>query len=353
MDTINNIISEVCVSPNISIESAIITLRKSGHGCLVIVSKNNELLGTLTDGDLRAAILKRMSIKYSIKNLYNKNPKFLDRKNYNSHSIRNLFIKHHLDLVPVTDKNKIKKIVTWTDFFPKKENLSNISAFILAGGKGNRLEPFTEVLPKPLIPVKGEPIIKIILDKFEEFKISNYWISINYKSEIIKSYLKNIKINGKINFIDEKKPLGTIGSLSLLPIKKLSDNIIISNCDIIIQSNYFYIYQHHVKKNLDMTVLVSHKNYRLPYGSCQITKSGMLKKINEKPEYEHFVNTGFYVLKKEFVKLIPKNTPLDMNDYINLLKKKGKKIGVYPIDDSSWQDVGEWIEYKKTISVIS
>lgn len=353
MTITNNPISEIYVTPNSSIESALITLKKSGYRCLVIVSKNNELLGTLTDGDLRAAILKGVSIKFSIKKLYNKKPKFIDIKDYNLTLIRNLFIKYKLDLVPVMDKKKIKKIITWSEFFSKRENLSNISAFILAGGRGTRLEPFTYVLPKPLIPIKGVPIIKMILNQLEEYQISKYWISVSFKSEIIKSYLKSIKIKGKINFINEKKPLGTIGSLSLVPIKKLSDNIIISNCDVLIQGNYFNIYQHHIKKKLDMTILVSHKNYRIPYGSCQINNSGILKRIKEKPEYKHFVNIGFYMMKKNLVKLIPYNKRLEMNDFINLLKRKGKKIGVYPIDDSSWQDIGEWTEYQKTISVIN
>jgi dTDP-glucose pyrophosphorylase len=345
--------TEFCVSPVISIESAIIALKKSGYRCLVIVSKKNELLGTLTDGDLRNAILKGANLKGSIRKLYNRRPKFVDIKKYNPSSIRNLFIKNKIDLIPIIEKKKIKKIITWNECFLKRENLSNVSAFILAGGKGTRLQPFTNVLPKPLIPIKGEPIIKMILSKFEEYEIYNYWISINFKSEIIKSYLKSVKIKGKINFVKEKKPLGTIGSLSLVPRKKLSDNIIISNCDVLIHSNYFNIYQHHIKKNLDMTVLVSHKNYRIPYGSCKITNSGMLKKIKEKPEYKHFVNIGFYVMKKSLAKFIPKNTSIGMNDFINLLKRKRKKIGVYPIEDFSWQDIGEWNEYQKTISIIN
>ena len=344
--------TEVCVLPVISVRSAIITLKKSGYRCLVIVSKKNELLGTLTDGDLRSAILKGIGIKNSIRNLYNRKPKFIDIKNNNSSLIRNLFIKYNLYLLPITEKKKIKKIISWSECFSKKENLSNISAFILAGGKGTRLEPFTNVLPKPLIPIKGEPIIKMILSKFEEYEIINYWISINFKSEIIKSYLKSVKIKGKINFINEKKPLGTIGSLSLLPRKKLSDNIIISNCDVLIQDNYFNIYQHHIKKKLDMTLVVCYKNYRIPYGSCSVTNFGILKKIMEKPEYKHFVNIGFYIMKKKLVKIIPKNSPLDMDKFIAQLKTKGKKIGVYPIDDSSWKDVGEWNEYKKVVDLI-
>jgi dTDP-glucose pyrophosphorylase len=344
--------TEFCVSPVISIESAIIALKKSGYRCLVIVSKKNELLGTLTDGDLRNAILKGANLKGSIRKLYNRRPKFVDIKKYNPSSIRNLFIKNKMDLIPIIEKKKIKKIITWNECFLKRENLSNVSAFILAGGKGTRLEPFTNVLPKPLIPIKGEPIIKMILSKLEEYEICNYWISINFKSEIIKSYLKSVKIKGKINFVNEKKPLGTIGSLSLVPKKKLSDNIIISNCDVLIQSNYFNIYKHHIKKKLDMTLVVCYKNYRIPYGSCSVTNSGILKKIREKPEYKHFVNIGFYIMKKNLVKLIPKNSPLDMNKFITQLKTKGKKIGVYPIDDSSWQDVGEWSEYKKVVDLI-
>ena len=200
MTITNDPTSKIYVPPNSSIESALSALKKSGYRCLVIVSKNNELLGTLTDGDLRTAILKGTSIKYSIKKLYNKKPKYIDIKDYNLTLIRNLFIKYKCDLVPVTDKKKIKKIITWSEFFSKRENLSNISAFILAGGKGTRLEPFTYVLPKPLIPIKGVPIIKMILDQLEEYQISKYWISVSFKSEIIKSYLKKYKNQRKNKF---------------------------------------------------------------------------------------------------------------------------------------------------------
>jgi len=214
----------------------------------------------------------------------------------------------------------------------------------MAGGKGSRLEPFTEILPKPLIPVNNKTILEIILEKFKKHKLNEFYISVNYKSEIIKAYLDEANLKCKFIYIKENKPLGTAGPLGLLP-KSISKTIIVSNCDITIEEDYNEIFEYHKKQKNDLTLVITNKKVVLPYGTCVIDKKGNLKKIIEKPENNYFINTGFYFLEPKIVKLIPKNIKYNFNDLINDSINKKYKIGVFPIHNQNWKDVGQWSEY--------
>ena len=221
----------------------------------------------------------------------------------------------------------------------------------MAGGKGSRMEPFTSILPKPLIPINGIPIIELIMDKFINFGIKNFIISINETNKILRAFFKENKLRQKfkIKFIEEKKPLGTIGSLGLLK-NQLNENFFVTNCDIIASCDYHDIYEFHKKNKNSITIVASLKNYMIPYGDCKVTKRGTLKKINEKPQINLLANTGMYVMNKSILKYIPKNQKYDLTNFINTLLSKKIKIGVFPISEDSWIDVGEWNEYKKSIS---
>ena len=218
----------------------------------------------------------------------------------------------------------------------------------MAGGKGTRLEPFTNVLPKPLVPINEKPVIEHIIEKFTENKVSNFFIISNYKSKIIKAYFLEMKPKFKLSFIDESKPLGTAGGLSLLE-GKIKKPFIVTNCDTIININFDDLMHFHISHNNDATLVVSSKEHIVPYGTCKLTKKGHLQKIIEKPKFDFFVNVGLYVLNPNLIKLIPKNKTYDMTDLIKLIKTKKKQVGAYPIDDESWIDVGQWSEYRKAV----
>ena len=215
----------------------------------------------------------------------------------------------------------------------------------MAGGKGTRLQPFTKVLPKPLIPIKDKPIISHILNFFKKENFNNIWISVNYKSNILKSFLNYTEKKLKINYINEKKPLGTIGSVSLLPEKKISKNFILTNCDILIDEPVNNILKFHNSQQADMTIVVVKKNYKIPYGTCLIGNKGRFLKLEEKPQYNFFVSTGFYVINKKLIRFVKKNKYQDVNDFINKMKKINKKITCYPILEKNWKDFGQWEEY--------
>ena len=342
------------IQPNASIKDALRQLSKSGKSCLIVVDDTGKLLGTLTDGDVRRVILKGKFLKDKINSIYEKNPILLKKGNYSPSQIKDLFLKKKIDVIPIVDNTKkVINLIFFTDLFRKGKNKKHSKNFstaviIMAGGKGTRLEPFTNVLPKPLVPINEKPVIEHIIEKFINNKFYNFFITLNYKSKILKAYFQEMKPKFKLSFIDEPKPLGTAGGLSLLK-SKINKPFIVTNCDTIIDVNFDDLMNFHITNGNDITLVASSKEHIIPYGTCRLTKKGYLQKIVEKPKFDFFVNVGLYVLNPNLIKLIPKNKTYDMTDLIQLVKRKKKQIGVYPIDDGSWIDVGQWSEYHKAV----
>jgi dTDP-glucose pyrophosphorylase len=340
------------INSNATIKDALKQLSKSGEKCLIVVDKKNKLLGTLTDGDVRRVILKGKLLKDKINNIYNKNPIHLIRGKYSLGQTKNIFLKEKIDVIPIIDNSlKVVDIVVFTDLYKKNNNQQRKfvkSLVIMAGGKGTRLEPFTTVLPKPLVPINGKPIIELIIEKFLENKVSNFIITLNYKSKILKAFFQEMKPKLNLSFIDEPKPLGTAGALSLLG-NKIKKPFLVTNCDTIINVDTDDLLSFHVTNNNDLTLVASAKEYVVPYGTCKLTKKGYLQNILEKPKFDFLVSIGLYVINPNLIRLIPKNKTFNMIDLIQLAKRKKKQIGVYPIDDESWIDVGQWSEYRKAV----
>lgn len=222
----------------------------------------------------------------------------------------------------------------------------------MAGGKGTRLQPFTDVLPKPLIPIKKQTVIERIINNFTDYGVNKFLISINYKAEILKAYFKELKPKYKLKFITENKPLGTVGSLSKLS-KKEGKYFFITNCDTISNVNLGNMYNFHIKNNYDVTLLTSSKIHQVPYGVCHVAKNGDLKNIEEKPKFDFLVNVGLYLVNNEVIDFIPKNKVFHFTDLIKILQKKKYRIGLFPVYKNNWLDVGEWDEFKKTVSFFS
>ena len=342
------------IKPKSNIKNALKQMSKIGEKCLVVVDNKNELLGTLSDGDVRKAILKGRFHKNKINEFYQKKPTFLRKDNYSLGQAKNIFLKKRIDVIPVVDESKkIIDVLTFENIFSKSKKSQYDHKFlktvvIMAGGKGVRLEPFTNVLPKPLVPINEKPVIEHIIERFNKNKISNFFITLSYKSKILKAFFQETKPEFKLSFIDEPKPLGTAGGLSLLA-GKIKKPFLVTNCDTIINVNFDDLMSFHISNNNDITLVVSSKEYVIPYGTCKLTKTGYLKKIIEKPKLDFFVNVGLYVLNPNLIKLIPKNKKYNMTDLIRQAKRKKKQVGVYPIDEESWVDVGQWSEYHKAI----
>ena len=343
------------IKSNENIKNTLKQLSKTGEKCLVVVDNRNKILGTISDGDVRKALLKGKVYKDKINEFYQKDPIFLKKDNYSLSQAKNILIKKRIDIIPIIGKSRtVVDVLTFEKIFKKNNHKSatlSKTVVIMAGGKGTRLEPFTSILPKPMVPINEKPVIEHIIEKFVDNNNNNnvnFFITLNYKSRILRAFFQEKKTNYKLSFVEEPKPLGTAGGLSLLK-GKIKKPFLVTNCDTIININFDHLMSFHISNKNNLTLVASSKEYIIPYGTCKLNESGQLRSIIEKPKLDFFVNIGLYVLSPDLIKLIPKKRAFDMPDLIKLAKRRKKRIGVYPIDDKSWIDVGQWSEYRKAI----
>ena len=343
---------DISVQFNITIRQAMKALDKTAEKCLLVVNENKKLLGTLTDGDLRRSILGGANFSENISDSYNPKPTLLIKNKYSTEEAKQLLQDLKLDLIPVVDENHlVVDFITWSGMGGKsqpKKLLGDIPVIIMAGGKGTRLEPFTKILPKPLVPVHEKPIIEHIIERFTDLGCSDFHLTVNYKSKILKAFFEELQPNYKLNFIEEQDPLGTAGSLRFLK-GQFNQPFFVTNCDIIIKADYVNLHEFHRKGGYDITLVASAKEYVIPYGTCELNGDGHLSHINEKPKYDLLINVGLYILDPDILSLIPENRFYHITHLIEDAKNQGKKVGVFPIDDDAWIDVGQWTEYQKTV----
>jgi dTDP-glucose pyrophosphorylase len=347
-------IKKLTINSTCTIKDALKLIGIGGHKCLIVGDSNYILLGTLSDGDIRKGILKGMQIKDTIKNIYQHNPIFLEQNKYNPEKVKNIFIRNKIDLIPIVDKNhKIIDVLFWDEVFhaDKEKNIRrlDVPVVIMAGGEGSRLEPFTKVLPKPLIPIQEKPVIEHIIEKFtKNIGTNKFFFTLNYKATILKAFFEELNPDYNFEFIVEKIPLGTAGSLINLS-NVIEVPFFVTNCDILIEADFYDFYDFHINNKFDITLVASTKEYVIPYGTCELNENGHLSHINEKPQFDFLINTGLYIINPDIISLIPENKIYHFTDLIQDANSAGKKIGVYPINSESWVDIGEWNEYRKVV----
>ncbi len=349
MDKNQNIINK-----NHSITDALKALSRVENKCLLVLDNKNMVIGTLTDGDIRRNLIKSKDLNIKVGNICNK--KFLHfEKNVTKTKIYETFLKTKTPIIPVTKNKKLLKIIFINEILNNRNNnysnriLKDTNIVIMAGGKGQRLSPFSELLPKPLIPINGKPAIDHLIEKFLNIGVNKIYITVNYKKNIIKSYINDQFKNSKIICIEEKKPLGTASSLSLIKANTKKDLLVV-NCDTLLNIHYDKFFDYHLSQKNDFTIVAAFKKIVVPYGVCEIDKNQKLKKIIEKPSLNNLVVVGAYCFNNKLIKHIPNNKKFDMSDFIKKLIQRKYKVGIYPISEIDWQDVGEWPEYFKTIS---
>ena len=310
---------------------------------ILFVADNDKLVGALTDGDIRRYFIAGGSVNDLVIKACNLKPK---RVAYSLEEAELMLDKNFI-AIPVIDKDKnIIDIYIGNSKKTKKHKKLNVPVVINAGGKGTRLEPFTSVLPKPLIPIGEYPIIEHIMQRYEEYGCDDFKIIVNYKKEIIKSYFKETGKKHNITWVDENIPLGTGGGLSLLK-NKIKDTFFFINCDNLLLEDYEKILKYHKKNKNDITMICASKNFAIPYGIVDLDEKGNYQSIKEKPNYSFLTNTAIYVVEPTVLKDIKKNTKIDFPDIVNMEKEKGRKIGVYVVDDSNWLDMGVMPELEK------
>lgn len=344
-------LQKIIIDRGASVNKALRQMDEAAEKILFVVDGKKHLLGTVTDGDIRRWILRKGKLSSNISKVMNRYFSYIE-EGTSPETIKNLMVIKKIESLPVLNKRReVVSLINWRDLFQtkfKKHKDMDIPVVIMSGGEGSRLSPFTKVLPKPLLPIGDQPIIGMIIDKFTDFGCKKFYLSLNYKADIIKAYFESFSQKKDIEYIKEDSPLGTAGSLYLLR-KKLKSTFFVSNCDIFIEADYTDILKFHLDNKNKISLVVSMKHYVIPYGICEIAKNGYLKTIKEKPEYDFLVNTGLYILEPDVLASIPKDKHYHITELISTCIKKKEKIGVYPISEKSWIDIGQWEELQRVV----
>ena len=337
-------IKDFFVDEEITMLEAMSLLDKVAKKALFIV-KDGKLVAALTDGDVRRWILKKGSIDAKIKNIANYNPKFVYEKD--RYKAKGLLKKYSIEALPVVDDDMcVISIIFLDDKEISSKKKLDIPIVIMAGGLGTRLYPYTKILPKPLIPIGEIPIVEHIINRFYQSGSNNFFLIVNHKRNMIKAYFNEIEKDYTINYVDEDKPLGTGGGLSLLK-GKINKTFILTNCDIIIEEDYGKIYNYHNKEKNLITMVCSLKSIKIPYGVIEINENGEIESMREKPELSFFTNTGMYIVEPRVIEELKDKTEIGFPDIIEEYRMNGEKIGVYPISENSWLDMGQLDEMEK------
>ncbi len=324
------------------------TLRRK----LLIVLKGQQFYGVLSIGDIQRAIINKYPLENSISSILRKEITVCYTSE-SSEEIKQKMLELRTECMPILNENNdLINVIFWDDLFKSKfkENPKlNLPVIIMAGGKGTRLRPLTNVFPKPLLPIDKKTIIEDIMDRFIDVGCSQFYLSVNYKAEIIKSYFKTLQNpDYDINYFEEDQPLGTAGSLYLIK-DKIKSTFFVSNCDILIDQDLEDIYNYHKKNNNIITIVSAIKRIKIPYGTIQTKENGILDKMDEKPELLFQINTGMYILEPSVFKFIPENEFFHITHLIDLIKNDSGSVGVFPIAENSWQDIGNWDDYGKIL----
>ena len=320
---------------------------------IVVVDDSNKVVGFVSEGDFRRVIWNEVPLEEPVESVMNKGFVFFNEGRYTPADVRKIFLSTNIIQIPILRKGLLVDVIFRDDFDEAELKLPKpslqIPVVVMAGGKGTRLDPFTRILPKPLIPIGDKPVIEIIMDRFAAYGVTDFYISVNDKEKMIAAFFEDFHNRYTISYIKEDSFLGTAGALKYLE-GKFNTPFIVSNCDIIIDADYAKIYEFHKQGGYTLTLVGSMQHHVVPYGVCTVTGGGgQLKEIEEKPEYDFLANTGLYILNPEVLPFIPQGEQFNMTDLIRKLRDNNRRIGVYPISEESWIDVGQWEEYKKTI----
>jgi dTDP-glucose pyrophosphorylase len=348
-------LSKYKVSTGLSIRNAVTKMDEAGLGFCVCVDDQDRVIGVMTDGDFRRAIHNGIQLDENVTKVINR--KFYSvNKNFTNSEVENIFNTTIVESIPVLDKRKLIDIITLDKFFKankeKKRRSLKSTVVIMAGGKGTRLDPFTRILPKPLLPLGNDPVIKVIMDEFNKFGMDHFYISLNDKQKMIKAYFHDHNLDYKIDFLSEDKPLGTAGALKYLE-GKIKNTFFVSNCDVIVRTDYGSFLDFHKSGKYALTMVGSMRQYTIPYGVCETNQTGVLKTIHEKPQYDLLVNTGLYLMEPLALEYIPQNKEFNMTDLIRKLQEAKLMVGIFPVSEKSWIDVGQLSEYREIVKQLS
>jgi len=334
------------ISKNFTIEKTIKNLNLTALQICLVVEKNKKLIGTITDGDIRRALLGGSTINDKINKYINYRPKKIF-KGFTNNQLKDLLEKYKINILPVVNRiNQIVGLASWNDLNNNPHLIEPI--IFMVGGRGARLVPITNKTPKPMIKIHGVPMLEKLVLKARSEGFKNFYFITNYLADkIIKHFKNGNKLNVNIKYIKEIKPLGTAGGLGLESFKYYK-TAIVSNGDVLTEVSYKNLLLYHQNSKNDLTIGVKNIKTVNPYGVIKFTKSKKIKNLIEKPVQNNYVSAGVYVFETKLFSFIKKNNRIDMTSLINFFIKKNKKIGACPIHEN-WIDIGTHSDLSKII----
>jgi len=333
----------VLLAPDDSLEHTIKVLHEGGCRIALVSDRHGKLLGTVTDGDIRRALITQLTMKSSVSLIMNSNPIAVDNKVGNKEILALMSSQGFLHM-PIIDKDGILCGLETLQNLVEKPKYDN-PVFLMAGGFGTRLHPLTKNTPKPLLKVGVKPILETIIEQFINYGFHNFYISTHFKSEQIRDYFKNGELhNISIKYLHEDTPLGTAGSLGLLPNNLPDLPMIVMNGDLLTKVDFRHLLDFHGNHNCEATMCVREYDFQVPYGVVEIDNY-KIKKIKEKPVHKFFVNAGIYVLSKNLINKVDGKSYLDMTDFLEK-ELNSDEVCAFPIHEY-WLDIGQMDEYEK------
>jgi dTDP-glucose pyrophosphorylase/CBS domain-containing protein len=335
-------IAKICIRAQAPLYQVLKTLQDNPFGICLVVDEDSKIIGTVTDGDCRRALLKGNSLELTAQNIMHKEFVVVD-ETFSLDQIKTLMRTNGVDQIPVVNrKNQVIDLITAKSFYKPQQR--DTAALILAGGKGKRLLPLTEAIPKPMLPVGDKPMIENLVSQLVDNGIKNIYISINYLGHIIRDYFGNgDKFGCNIEYITEDIELGTAGPLKALKDRATSP-VLVVNGDLVTSVNFAACIDFHHSRKHHLTVAVSNYEHQVPFGVVTTNQDGIITSIHEKPAYSFSVNAGLYAVEPLLLDLIPENTFFPMTDLIDAAMKEGYKVGAFAVHES-WADVGLMEQY--------
>lgn len=348
-------LESLMIGDQMSIKDAMQKLNETQEKILFVVNQSKKLLGTVNDGDIRRGLINGLQFSEPASKIMQK--QFISVSSDEANiipRIKDLMIETKIEQIPVLNQDgSIMDVALWTDILEKKQStpdkqLCSNEIIIMAGGRGTRLDPFTRILPKPLIPIGNKPVIELIMERFYREGFHNFIFTLNYKKDYIKYFLKENPFPYSIDWVEEEEYLGTAGSLSLLK-DKIKDTFFVINCDSLLEVDFQKILAWHKEHQAIITVVGSHSEIAIPFGVLELS-NGRLVAITEKPVHDVIINTGSYVMEPSVLNYLETGQKMDMDILIHRVLQN-ETVCVYPIY-SGWIDIGQLDEYRNMLKLV-
>lgn len=330
------------VCPNKTVKEVISYMEDNELKAVIIAGPERTLLGLFTLGDMRHYFLSGGELSTNITVAMNRTPVV-----FYSRSEAEAYLKtHKLVICPIIDNDKTV-IDIIADVKSSSERISNslsgVPLVIMAGGKGTRLYPYTKILPKALIPIGDYTITERIIQNFQKYGCNEIHFILNHKANMIRSYFNDIEHDYSVLYVQEKEFLGTGGGLSLLK-GTIKSTFILSNCDILVNADFECLYKTHKAHKNKITFVGAMKNVVIPYGVIETDENGSIKSMKEKPGFSFLTNTGVYIIEPEVIDELVEGEVIGLPDIAQRYIDKGENVGVFPISEKAWMDMGQFSE---------